>query len=49
MLHKQRIAANLVAIEALVRSMREGVRPPEQGTDYLLEVSRAWEMLGGLL
>ena len=49
LLHKQRIAANLAAIEALVRSMREGVRSPEQAPDYLLEVSRAWETLGALL
>ena len=49
LLHKQRIVANLAAIDALVRSMREGVRPPEQEPDYLLEVSRAWETLGALL
>lgn len=49
LLHKQRIGANLAAIETLVRSMREGVRPAEQAPGYLLELSRAWEMLGALL
>jgi thiazolinyl imide reductase len=49
LLHKQKIAANLAAIEALVGSIRQGVRPLEQGPDYLLEVSRAWQTLGDLL
>ena len=48
-LHQQRVAANLAAIQALVKNMREGVRPPQQAPDYLLEVSRTWEALGGLL
>ncbi len=48
-LHKQRIAANLDAIKALVRSMKEGVQPPEQQPNYLFEVSRAWETLGAFL
>src|SRR5262249_4334504 len=49
LLHQQRVAANLAAIEALKRNMRERVMPPEQTRDYLLEVSRAWETLGALL
>jgi thiazolinyl imide reductase len=48
-LHRQRVAANLGAISALVKNMRERVTPPEQTPGYLLEVSRAWETLGGLL
>lgn len=47
--YKQRVAANLAAITAMVKNMRERVTPPEQAPDYLLEVSRAWETLGGLL
>ena len=49
LLHKQRIAANFGAIEALAKNVCEGLRPLEQTPDYLLEVSGAWETLGGLL
>jgi thiazolinyl imide reductase len=47
--YQQRVAANFAAIETLVKDMSERVRPLEQAPDYLLEVSRAWEMLGALL
>jgi thiazolinyl imide reductase len=49
LLYQQRIATNFAAIEGLVKNISEGVRPPEQTPDYLLEVSRAWETLGTLL
>jgi yersiniabactin synthetase, thiazolinyl reductase component len=49
LLHKQRIAANLGAIEALAKNICEGLRSVEQTPDYLLEVSGAWETLGSLL
>jgi len=48
-LHEHRVSANLSAISALVKNIREGVRPPEQASDYLLEVSSTWEILGALL
>jgi|SRR5215472_11938584 len=48
-LHQQRIAANLGSIAAMVRNICERLRPFEQTPDYLLEVSGAWETLGGLL
>jgi thiazolinyl imide reductase len=47
-LHQQRIAANLSAIVALAKSIRERVVPPDQRPTYLLDVSRAWETLGSL-
>ena len=48
-LYRQRVAANLRAITAVAKNICEGVRPPEQTPAYLLEVSRAWEAVGGLL
>lgn len=49
LLYEQRVAANLAAIKAVVKNMREHVIPPEQAPDRLLEVSYAWEALGSLL
>jgi thiazolinyl imide reductase len=49
LLRHKRIAANLAAIAALVKDMREHITPAEQAPEYLLEVSRAWETLGSLL
>jgi thiazolinyl reductase component of yersiniabactin synthetase len=49
LLYRERVAANLAAIAALAKNIRERVRPPEQTPDYLLEVSRTWETIGGLL
>jgi thiazolinyl imide reductase len=49
LLYQQRVAINFAAIETLVKSMSQRVRPPEQLPDYLLEVSRGWETLGALL
>ncbi len=49
MLHKERIAANLAAIVAVAKSIRHRSTPPDQTPAYLLDVSRAWETLGGLL
>ena len=49
LLYKQRIAANLGAIEALAKNICEGIRLLDQTPDYLLDVSGAWETLGGLL
>jgi yersiniabactin synthetase, thiazolinyl reductase component len=49
LLYRQRVAANLAAIEALVQNISERVTRAEQAPAYLLEVSRAWETLGGLL
>jgi thiazolinyl imide reductase len=49
LLYQQRVAANLAAIEAVAKNMREHVIPPEQAPDRLLEVSYAWETLGSLL
>jgi len=49
LLRRQRIASNFRAIEAIAKNIREGVAPPEQKPDYLLELSRAWETLGSLL
>lgn len=45
----RRVYANLGAIEAIAKNIREGVKPLEQESNYLLEVSHAWESLGGLL
>jgi thiazolinyl imide reductase len=44
-LFRQRIDANLTAMDALARNIYEGVVPAEQEPRYLLEVSRAWEGL----
>jgi yersiniabactin synthetase, thiazolinyl reductase component len=49
LLYQQRVAANLAAIKAVVKNMREHVVPLEQAPDRLLEVSYAWETLGSLL
>ena len=49
LLHQQRVVTNFAAMETIAKNMRERVTPPEQAHDYLLEVSRAWETLGGLL
>ena len=49
LLYQQRVAANLAAIAAVVRNIRERVLPSEQMPDYLLEVGRAWETIGDLL
>lgn len=48
-LYEQRVRANLGAISALAQNIRDGVTPPEQTHDYLLELSRVWESLGALL
>jgi thiazolinyl imide reductase len=49
LLYQQRIAANLGAITAVAKNICERLEPLEQTPDYLLEVSRTWETLGGLL
>jgi len=49
LLRQQRVAANLAAIEALTRAIREHVVPAEQTPTHLLEVSSAWAALGSLL
>lgn len=49
LLHQQRVAANLNSLAELAKNMRGGPKPREQTPDYLLEVSRAWETLGGFL
>jgi len=49
LLYQQRVAANLAAIDAAVRDIREHVTPPEQTPGHLLEVSCAWETLGSML
>jgi thiazolinyl imide reductase len=48
-LREQRVCANLSAMSALAQSIRDGVMPPEQTRDCLLEVSSLWENLGALL
>ena len=48
-LRHKRIAANVAAIAAMARNVREGVRPPEQTREYLLDVSHTWSTLGALL
>lgn len=47
--YEQRICANLSAISALAKNIRERATPPEQTRDYLLEVSSLWENLGALV
>lgn len=49
LLYQERTAANLAAIAALAKNMREHVTPPEQSPEYLLEVSRTWQTIGDLL
>ncbi len=49
LLAERRVSANLGAIEAIAKDIREGVKPVEQEPNSLLEVSHAWKILGGLL
>jgi thiazolinyl imide reductase len=49
LLYQQRIAATLRTIAAVAKNMCEGLKPLEQTPDYLLELSRAWDTVGGLL
>jgi yersiniabactin synthetase, thiazolinyl reductase component len=49
LLYEQRVSANLAAITAVVKNMREHLVPPEEAPNRLLEVSYAWETLGSLL
>jgi yersiniabactin synthetase, thiazolinyl reductase component len=48
-LWQQRVAANLAAISTINKSMSEHSTPHQQAPEYLLDVSRAWEAIGGLL
>jgi NAD-dependent oxidoreductase involved in siderophore biosynthesis len=49
LLHQQRVAANLDSLAEVAKNIRGGPKPREQTREYLLEVSRAWETLGGFL
>jgi thiazolinyl imide reductase len=49
MLYKERVTATLAAVVRIVKSIRDRATPPEQTPVYLLDVSRTWESLGGLL
>jgi thiazolinyl imide reductase len=49
LLRHKRIAANVATIAMMARSVREGVIPPEQTPEYLIDVSHTWATLGGLL
>ena len=44
-LHRQRIRANLHALDRLVRHAQEHVIPPEQTPEHILDVSGVWESL----
>jgi thiazolinyl imide reductase len=49
LLWQQRVAANLAAISTILKSMNERSTPPQQAPEYLMDVSRAWETIGGLM
>jgi hypothetical protein len=49
LLWQQRVGANLAAISTILKSMNERSTPPQQAPEYLMDVSRAWETIGGLL
>lgn len=46
---RQRLVQNLKTVDSLVAELDGGPTPPEQEPDYLLGVSRAWEIVGDLL